>query len=73
MQPDCLFSKSQKVSESSKSLNQPGANVFSSENLANRWTRVSTACPLHVRVRDFLKKSCPCPRFHKMPLLVFHV
>ena len=37
MQPDCLFSKSQKVSESSKSLNQPGANVFSSENLANRW------------------------------------
>ena len=28
----------------------------------DRWTRVSAVCPRHVRVRDFLKKPCPCPR-----------
>ena len=28
----------------------------------DRWTRVSAVSPRHVRVRDFLKRSCPCPR-----------
>ena len=28
----------------------------------DRWTRVSAVCLRHVRVRDFLKRSCLCPR-----------
>ena len=28
----------------------------------DRWTRMSAACPPRVRVRDFSKNSCPCPR-----------
>ena len=30
--------------------------------IRDRWTRMSAACPPRVRVRDFSKNSCPCPR-----------
>ena len=39
----------------------------------DRWTRVSVVYPRHVHVRDFLKKSCPCPRdLESIRIIVSH-